>query len=532
MLLAGAAAYLGGSLFHNVVLARLFSVNADAEILKQRQTSAPRWNVWSILTFLPIAISVMYARDDPHTAEVKMSESTSMLNVSHDFAEVLVEAGSVLGTPVSVIPPPPETLGMLTLPLSREESSTTLPNGDVYIKSAYYGTVTVGSPPVSFTTVLDTGSGHLILPSMYCHSATCRVHRRYRRSASSTAVDIDFDGSPVDPTSPRDQVAVAFGTGEVEGVFVEDELCIGDSMGQPGAEPRAGCSRMRFIAATGMSADPFDTFGFDGILGLGLDTLSQTPAFNVAGVFVRELQEATPRGTEADTFSLFLAGRADEDSEFTLGGYDPRHLAGHLHWNSVILPELGHWTLPIRSIRVDDYETQVCHSDCRAVVDSGTSILGVPTASFAELYELLRHPAPLAGHCNGKGPLLHIELEDITLTLEPREYARLSNRKDEATTLEEFPAKHNRNDVECKPMLMTMNVAPPLGPKLFILGEPILRKYYSVYNRKDLRVGLGLARRTGTRALGFPLPGAAWSNTSPKVGSSMFDAFRFASQHR
>jgi len=70
--------------------------------------------------------------------------------------------------------------------------------GDVvYYRSAYYGTLMVGAPAVPFKVVFDTGSGHLILPSTYCHTETCRVHRRYRRSASTSGQDIDYDGTPV-----------------------------------------------------------------------------------------------------------------------------------------------------------------------------------------------------------------------------------------------------------------------------------------------------------------------------------------------
>jgi len=40
---------------------------------------------------------------------------------------------------------------------------------------------------------------------------------------------------------------------------------------------------------------------------------------------------------------------------------------------------------------------------------------------------------------------------------------------------------------------MTLDLEAPLGPKLFILGEPVLRKYYTVYDAQQKRVGFGRA---------------------------------------
>jgi len=43
-------------------------------------------------------------------------------------------------------------------------------------------------------------------------------------------------------------------------------------------------------------------------------------------------------------------------------------------------------------------------------------------------------------------------------------------------------------------MLMAMDIPEPIGPKLFILGEPVLRKYYTVYDTAKLQVGFSKAK--------------------------------------
>lgn len=403
-------------------------------------------------------------------------------------------------------------------------------------RNAYFGTINVGSPAQPFKVVFDTGSGHLIVPSMYCHTETCKAHRRYKRSASSTARDIDWNGTLVAPNEPRDQITIAFGTGDVTGVFVEDIVCLGGMDGESSAlstqggliDPNQplpdGCQKMRMIAATDMSEDPFKTFDFDGILGLGLAPLAETPEFNFLHVI-------TGIGKDDDscvmnTFAVFLADNDKEVSEITLGGWADSHLEEQLSWAPVDDPEMGHWVVRIKSIRVDNELLDFCGGDCKAAVDTGTSLLAVPQAAFPELYERLRHPTPLEGHCEGAGPTLHFEFEEFSISIGPREYAqahplkrkakpKFTNSRQNATT---------RTDLFCRPMLMSLDMPEPLGPKLFILGEPILRKYYTVYDAAEKRVGFGRARHLGSSRPSRQLPGLQNARQAPEP-PSMFGAF-------
>lgn len=375
-------------------------------------------------------------------------------------------------------------------------------------RNAYFGTLTLGTPPQPFKVVFDTGSGHLILPSMYCHSETCRAHSRYKRSASGTARDIDWNGTLVPPDQPRDQITVAFGTGDVTGVFVEDIVCLEGVDGETN-EMRNGCMRLRMIAATAMSEEPFKSFEFDGILGLGLDGLSQSSEFNFLHVLLRGSvgeQESCIR----DTFAVFLADNEDEESEVTLGGWAGDHLDEDLSWAPVQDPDMGHWMVRIKSIRVDNELLSFCNNDCKAAVDTGTSLLAVPQAAFPELYELLRHPTPLEGHCEGPGPQLHFEFEEFSITLGPREYAQAEKTRQNSSRPKfqnnRHNASHTRKDLFCRPMLMSLDMPEPLGPKLFILGEPVLRKYYTVYNAHEKKVGFARAKHRSKSGKQLPGP--------------------------
>merc|ERR1719335_1929736 len=69
-----------------------------------------------------------------------------------------------------------------------------------------------------------------------------------------------------------------------------------------------GCVKLRLIAATAMSEEPFKTFQFDGVLGLGLDGLSQAPEFNFLDILASSFDGI---GNTPHTFAVFLAEDAD-----------------------------------------------------------------------------------------------------------------------------------------------------------------------------------------------------------------------------
>merc|ERR1719311_1312001 len=99
--------------------------------------------------------------------------------------------------------------------------------------SEYYGTVSVGSPPQSFQVVFDTGSGNLLLPSKECTDEACTSHKRFDPTLSATSMQVayaDQPNTPVAADGTRDVVTITFGTGEMSGVYVRDNVCLGNSI--------------------------------------------------------------------------------------------------------------------------------------------------------------------------------------------------------------------------------------------------------------------------------------------------------------
>eukprot|EP00405_Crypthecodinium_cohnii_P015351 CAMPEP_0206457492 /NCGR_PEP_ID=MMETSP0324_2-20121206/22994_1 /ASSEMBLY_ACC=CAM_ASM_000836 /TAXON_ID=2866 /ORGANISM="Crypthecodinium cohnii, Strain Seligo" /LENGTH=417 /DNA_ID=CAMNT_0053928625 /DNA_START=71 /DNA_END=1324 /DNA_ORIENTATION=+ len=321
--------------------------------------------------------------------------------------------------------------------------------------SEYYGKITVGTPPQEFSVVFDTGSGNLLLPSKQCKDEACTSHRRFDAAASKTALDVAFSSAPdgaVEKGGDRDVVTITFGTGEISGVFVKDHICVGKI-----------CTHADFVAATEESDEPFSLVPFDGIFGLGLQQMSEGPHFNVFDCMIRD------KVLKAPIFAVFFGATDTEPSEITFGQYNESRMAGPLFWAPVSNP--GYWQVGMTDITIGGLRQALCHGGCEVAVDTGTSLMAGPT----DIVNDLTHKLAVASNCSNfdKLPDLGFVLGDHVLTLKPDDYV-------------------DKSEDGCSVALMTLDIPPPKGP-LFIFGDPFLRKYYTVYDRQELRVGFALA---------------------------------------
>jgi hypothetical protein len=239
---------------------------------------------------------------------------------------------------------------------------------------------------------------------------------------------------------------------------------------------------MRVVMGVEMSDEPFLSFSFDGVLGLGLSALSLTSEFNFFQSMVSHGQIRAPQ------FAIFLANNHNEVSEISFGGYKEEHLHGGLHWVSVASPEVGYWQVSVKAVRVGGKALDFCGSgDCHAVLDTGTSHFGVPGPILQKLknsMSSLYSGSHSSTDCrNATGPNVEIDLGKFSLTLGPQDYAKPRP----------FLAGGKKGDVSCRPNLLRVSLPPPLGPNLFVLGEPVLRRYYTVFDWNKKMVGFGEA---------------------------------------
>jgi len=322
---------------------------------------------------------------------------------------------------------------------------------EVIHKTAYWGTVKMGTPAQEFKVIFDTGSGNLIIPSKSCNMAGCNPHRKYAAKDSSTAAAVVNERG-------ESSTEISFGTGDVSGDYYQDKFCIADNL----------CTNVRFVASTQQSSEPFSETPFDGILGLGFKDLSMGEHFNI----LDDLNAAgmLPMGT----FAVYLTD--DHNSEITFGGYRPEQVASDIVWAKVVRE--SYWQVGVDDITFNNEKTGLCPHGCQVAVDTGTSMLAGPS----DLVEKLTDKLAAKDDCSNfdQLPSIGFKVGNKVLNLAPEDYM------DNAAG-------------DCSFSVMSLDVPPPKGP-LFIFGDPFLRRFVTIYDKHGPRVGFAVAKNGNVNA--------------------------------
>ena len=141
----------------------------------------------------------------------------------------------------------------------------------------------------------------------------------------------------------------------------------------------------------------------------------------------------------------------------------------------------------IKNVFVNGRVYSRCQQEvCYAVIDSGTSSIAAPghaSKFFRNILGPLVENAfnPETQECDRfpAADLVQFQFESHSIYLDHHDISRVPNNADFSKADERV----------CEPKLLTLNIHEPLGPNVFILGEPVLMKYYHVFDADNLRIG-------------------------------------------
>jgi len=319
-----------------------------------------------------------------------------------------------------------------------------------YAEAQFYGPITIGTPPQDFKVVFDTGSSNLWVPSSKCTQISCKLHRRYDSEKSST---YKANGTSFE---------IEYGSGNISGIVSNDVVGLSDLTvkGQDFAE---------VVKESGMAF----TFGkFDGILGLAFDTISVGHATPVWYNLVNQGL------VDQKVFSFWLARNTTGmmGGQLTLGGYDKTLFKGDIQY--VPLTYTNYWQIKMDGV-IFEYRNLCGEDGCKAIVDSGTSMITGPTKLVnminGQLGCIISGSECSWLHCPDYStlPNLEFKLNGVSYILTPQEYIMETGGA-------------------CISALMGMDIAEPVGP-LWILGDKFMEKFYTVFDFENKRVGFAEA---------------------------------------
>ena len=319
-----------------------------------------------------------------------------------------------------------------------------------FLNAQYFCDIAIGTPAQDFKVVLDTGSSNLWVPSQDCGSIACYLHNKYDHSDSSTYKKNGSD------------FAIKYGSGELEGYVSQDTVKIGDLT----------IEHQDFAEATAEPGLAFAFGRFDGIMGLGYDTIS------VDGIVPPFYNMINQDLIDEPVFSFYLSDTNDEgaESECVFGGVNKDHYEGDMI--EIPLRRKAYWEVDLDAITFGDETAEM--EDTGVILDTGTSLIALPTT----LAELLNKEIGAKKSFNGQYtvecekrdslPDLTFTLTGYNFTIGPYDYIL-------------------EVQGSCISAFMGFDIPAPAGP-LAILGDAFLRKWYSVYDLGNNAVGLAKSK--------------------------------------
>lgn len=325
-----------------------------------------------------------------------------------------------------------------------------------YMDAQYYGVIHIGTPPQEFQVIFDTGSSNLWVPSTHCKltNIACLLHKKYDSKSSSSYKP---DG---------EEFAIQYGSGSLSG------FCSVDSVEVAGV----WVQNQKFAEAVEEPGLTFVAAKFDGILGLGYPTIAVNHILPPINNMMSQSQ------LNAGIFAFFLnrTANAEDGGEISIGGVDESRFTGDFNWNDVT--RQAYWQIKMDNFEVQGKNVSACgqtDQGCQVIVDSGTSLLALPT----DLAEAVNHAIGAFKFANGEYvvPCRHMDtMPNIDFTLNGVVYS---------LTPDDYVMKiAAEGQTQCISGFMGMDIPPPAGP-LWILGDVFMGKYYTAFDFDNNRVG-------------------------------------------
>merc|ERR1712093_543069 len=298
-----------------------------------------------------------------------------------------------------------------------------------------------------------------IVRSRIAQAMAAKPEEKLQASGSADITIQDFQNAQyygsVEIGTPPQTFNVVFDTGS--GIWSNDKVTLGNL-----EVPKQPFAEVENAKGLGLA---YGVGKFDGILGLGWNSISVDGVPTVFGNLVSGGSLAAPE------FAFYLGNQ--QPGTLVLGGTDASHYTGDFSY--VPLAGEDYWRVALDGIKIKGASQTTCKT---AIVDSGTSLLAGPKDDVAKIAKLMGAKSLMGKEwtvdCSA-------DLPDITFTLGGKDYTFA--KKDYTIS----------SGSTCLFAMMGIDVPAPRGP-LWILGDVFMRKYYTVFDWGNKRLGFATAK--------------------------------------
>ena len=330
-----------------------------------------------------------------------------------------------------------------------------------YYNRLYTGQIGIGTPIQLFNVVLDTGSADLWVfsrKSMEPYDTSSYLHS-YDSDSSSTYNNL------------RSDWRIQYGKGYASGILCSDHLSI------------AGYTikNQIFAETTNFSINFQDRDEpLDGIIGLGYTSLSVSGQMTLMDNLIQQ------KLITKKLFSFVLVDHNEQSkhinnnihSRFIIGEPDMSYAPNGLTYIPIV-PDLGMWLLMLQSIHINSinqYNICTVQRPCAALIDTGTSFIGLPEMHYNQLVNNIIHDRP------------DCKLHDTQLYCTLNTYAYLPTISFIMNNVEFYldPAQYMIGNV--LGIMSIQSKSPDID--WIILGDTFIKTYYTVFDMDNNRIGL------------------------------------------
>ncbi|XP_065206238.1 cathepsin E-like [Planococcus citri] len=316
----------------------------------------------------------------------------------------------------------------------------------------YYGPISVGTPPVQMDVLFDTGSVSLWVLSTLCNDPVCPKNRiRYDHNSSKSYQEqndrLDY---------------IRYGIGYVSGYWGRETISIDG----------VSVENQRFLESTSMS-EKIAAVPFSGVMGLNYRVRDSI-------TIISKFCNQTNSKENSAEFSFYLSNNVSDENggELMLCGTDESKYEGSLKYVDEIANDGLHhsWTIPIQNVSVDfpgpypkSFHVSVPY---RAVVDTGSPYIYGPE-EIVDRIPLLNDNQEQEDKCDFR------KLPNITFKIGSEDYI---------LTGQDYMIQHGEGD--CEKGIYKWN-----NDEIeWLLGDAFLRKYYSVFDIQNRRIGFAKSK--------------------------------------